>query len=139
MDRVELETPAGLPAPTGYSHVASIPAGHRLVWTAGQVPLDADGNAPPAGDWAAQTRLALRNVAVALAAAGADWADVFKLTFYVVDTSALPVIRAVRDEFVDVRRPPTSTLVQVAGLFRPDVLIEIEAIAAVPDAGRPQG
>jgi enamine deaminase RidA (YjgF/YER057c/UK114 family) len=132
MERIELETPPGLPAPTGYSHVASIPAGHRLVWTAGQVPLDADGTAPPADDWEAQTRLALRNVETALAAAGASWDDVFKLTFFVVDTSALPVIRSVRDEFVKVERPPTSTLVQVAGLFRPDILIEVEAAAAVP-------
>ncbi|MFC0533671.1 RidA family protein [Phytohabitans kaempferiae] len=63
----------------------------------------------------------------ALAAAGATRGDVFKLTFYVVDTSALATVGAVRDEFVE--RPPTSSLVQVAGLFRPDLLIEIEAVA----------
>uniref|UniRef100_UPI0020B2C89B RidA family protein n=1 Tax=Nocardia alni TaxID=2815723 RepID=UPI0020B2C89B len=61
--------------------------------------------------------------------------DVFKLTIFVVDTSALAVVRAVRDEFVSVRRPPTSSLVRVAGLFHPDVLIEIEAVAAI--SGRP--
>ncbi|HEV7932052.1 MAG TPA: Rid family hydrolase [Actinomadura sp.] len=56
----------------------------------------------------------------------------WSLTIFVVDTSALATVRAVRDEFVNVERPPTSSLVQVAGLFRPDILIEIEAVAAVP-------
>jgi enamine deaminase RidA (YjgF/YER057c/UK114 family) len=52
-----------------------------------------------------------------------------KLTYFVVDVSALGTIRTVRDEFVDTERPPASSLVQVAGLFRPDLLIEIEAVA----------
>jgi enamine deaminase RidA (YjgF/YER057c/UK114 family) len=131
MTRPELESPASLPAPTGYSHVAKVPASSRLVWTSGQVPLDEDGIPAPAGDWEAQTRLALQNVGIAVEAGGATWADVFKLTFFVVDTSALPTVRSVRDEFVDTQRPPASTLVQVASLFRPDILIEVEAVAAV--------
>lgn len=70
----------------------------------------------------------------ALEAGGAGWPDVFKLTIFVVDTSALTTVREVRDEFIDLDRPPTSSLVQVVGLFRPDLLIEIEAVAAVPAA-----
>ncbi|HZC26322.1 MAG TPA: RidA family protein [Actinopolymorphaceae bacterium] len=130
----EFSTPTTLPAPNGYSHVVSIPAGSRLVWTSGQVPIHADGTVAPAGDWEAQTRLVLQNVAAALVAGGATWDDVVKLTYFVVDTSALATVRTVRDEFVNLEHPPTSSLVQVAGLFRPDILIEIEAIAAVPDA-----
>ncbi|QIS18848.1 RidA family protein [Nocardia terpenica] len=126
---MELINPAGMPETNGYSHVAAIPAGSRLVWTSGQVPIDADGTV--AQGWESQTRLAFRNIGKALEGAGATWADVFKLTYYVVDTSALTIVRTVRDEFIDTGRPPTSTLVQVAGLFRPDVLIEIEAVAAV--------
>jgi enamine deaminase RidA (YjgF/YER057c/UK114 family) len=133
MTHVALSTPATLPPAVGYSHVAGVPAGSRLVWTSGQVPLAADGTPAAAGDWEAQTRQAMRNVGAALEAAGATWHDVFKLTIFVVDTSALAVIRSVRDEFVDVERPPTSSLVQVAGLFRNDLLIEVEAIAAVPE------
>ncbi len=133
MADIEFTTPPALPQPNGYSHVATIGPGHRLVWTSGQVPIAADGTAAPVGDWAAQTRQAMRNVDAALAGAGATWDDVFKLTFYVVDTSALAVVRAVRDEFVNIERPPTSSLVQVAGLFRPDLLIEIEAVAAIAD------
>jgi enamine deaminase RidA (YjgF/YER057c/UK114 family) len=124
-------TELSLVAPNGYSQVASLPAGSRLVWTSGQVPVDADG-AVAVGDWAAQTRQVLRNVETALAAAGAGWGHVFKLTIYVTDVAELATVRAVRDEFVDTTRPPTSTLVRVAGLVRPDFLIEIEAVAALP-------
>jgi enamine deaminase RidA (YjgF/YER057c/UK114 family) len=131
MSHIDLSTPAASPPAAGYSHVASVAPGSRLVWTSGQVPITADGTVAPAGDWAAQTRLAMRNVGIALEAGGATWDDVFKLTIFVVDTSALATIRAVRDEFVNTERPPTSSLVQVAGLFRPDILIEIEAVAAV--------
>ena len=82
----------------------SFPATGRLVWTAGQVPVAADGTVAPTGDWEA-------------------WNDVVKLTFFVVDIAGLPTIRAIRDEFVDVERPPTNSLVQVAGLFLPEVLL----------------
>ena len=49
---------------------------------------------------------------------------------HVVATDGLPVVRRVRDAFVDTAAPPTSSLVQVAGLFRPDLLVEVEAVAA---------
>jgi len=131
MTSIEFVSPDTLPAPAGYSHVVSLPAAARLVWTAGQVPIAADGTVAPAGDWEAQTRLTFQNVGHALTAGGAGWADVVKLTFFVVDLDGLPVIRAVRDEFVDVERPPTSSLVEVAGLIRPELLLEVEAVACV--------
>jgi enamine deaminase RidA (YjgF/YER057c/UK114 family) len=124
--RPTFSSPGELSPPAGYSHVVEIPAG-RLVWTAGQVAMAADGAVPEG--WEAQTRLALVNVGRALEARGAGWRDVVKLSFFVVDVAELPAIRAVRDEFVDTSHPPTSTLVQVAGLFRPDLLIEVEAVA----------
>ena len=124
-------SPADLAAPAGYSHVVSIPSG-RLVWTAGQVPMDAERNIVAAGDWERQTRAVFENVERALRAAGAGWPDVVKLTLFVLDVTALETIRAVRDEFVDTTNPPTSSLVQVAGLFHPDVLIEVEAVAWRP-------
>jgi enamine deaminase RidA (YjgF/YER057c/UK114 family) len=122
----EFSSPPELPAPAGYSHVVSIPPG-RLVWTSGQLPTDARG-----GGWEEQTRQAFTNVGRALQAAGAGWDDVVKLTFFVLDVSALDVIRAVRDEFVNTDSPPTSSLVQVAGLARPGALIEVEAVAYLP-------
>lgn len=131
MSHAEFHTPDTLPPTAGFSHTVSIPAASRLVWTSGQLPVAPDGTPAPAGDWDAQTRQALRNVAAALAAAGAGWEDVVKLTIFVVDTSDLPAIRRVRDEFVNTEHPPTSTLVRVAGLARPDALLEVEAVAAV--------
>jgi enamine deaminase RidA (YjgF/YER057c/UK114 family) len=120
-------SPDDLPTPSGYSQVVTIPAG-SLVWTSGQIGAEPGGSAPP-GDWEAQTRLAFRNVGRALHGAGAGWAEVVKLTIFVVDMSALDTVRAVRDEFVDTTSPPTSSLVQVSGLVRPELLIEIEAVA----------
>lgn len=117
-------------APAGYSHVAVVAPG-RLVWTSGQVALDASGELVGGDDWHLQTRATMENLTRVLKTGGAAWSDVFKLTFYVVELSALEIVRAVRDEFVDTERPPTSSLVQVAGLFRPDLLIEIEAVASV--------
>jgi len=66
------------------------------------------------------TRLAMQNVGHALAAAGANWSDVVKLTFFVVDVSEVVTIRAVRDEFLDAECRPASTLVRVAGLLLPN-------------------
>jgi enamine deaminase RidA (YjgF/YER057c/UK114 family) len=121
--------PDDLPAPRGYSQVARSVAG-ALVWVSGQLGVDAGGTVC-SGGWDGQTRLAFENVGRALRAAGADWPDVVKLTIFVTDLAELATVRAVRDEFVDTARPPTSSLVQVAGLVRPGALIEIEAVAAV--------
>jgi len=131
MDALELQTPDTIHPPFGYSHVAAIPTGHRIVWTAGQVGMNPDGTL--AAGWEDQTRLAFENLGRALSAGGATWADVFKLTIYVVDTAEMGTIRTVRDEFLNTSRPPTSTLVQVAGLALPQLLIEVEAVAAVAD------
>jgi enamine deaminase RidA (YjgF/YER057c/UK114 family) len=131
MTSIEFASPSTLSTPAGYSHVVSLPASGRLVWTSGQVPIAADGTMAPAGDWEAQARLTFQNVGRALAAGGATWGDVVKLTIFVVDLAGLPTIRTVRDEFVDVEHPPTSSLVQVAALLHPDVLIEVEAVACV--------
>jgi enamine deaminase RidA (YjgF/YER057c/UK114 family) len=117
------------PDPAGYSHAVNIPAG-RLVWTSGQIAVRAGGDVP--SGWEAQTRLVFEKVGDALAAAGAGWPDVVKLTLFVVDVAELATVRAVRDEFVDTERPPTSSLVRVAGLVRPDLLIEVEAVAWRP-------
>ncbi len=124
-------SPDGLAVAPGYSQVVTIPSG-RLVWTSGQIAMDGEGNVVGAGDWEGQARAVFVNVTTALQTAGAGWSDVGKLTFFVVDVAELATIRAVRDEFVDRSRPPTSTLVQVAGLIQPDLLLEVEAVAWLP-------
>jgi enamine deaminase RidA (YjgF/YER057c/UK114 family) len=129
MTAPELSSPAGLPTPFGYSHVVGIPAG-RLVWTSGQVAIDTEGRVPEGFE--AQTRLVFENVGRALAGQGASWPDVVKLTYFVTGLDEIATVRSVRDEFVNTSAPPTSSLVQVAGLFRPDLVIEVEAVAWLP-------
>jgi enamine deaminase RidA (YjgF/YER057c/UK114 family) len=128
------EVPDMAPGP-GYSHVVT--ASGRLAFISGQVALDADGKLVGPGDLAAQTRQALGNVHRVLRTLGAGWPDVIRFSWYVLDTSEIQVIRDIRDEFIRPalgdRPNPASTLVQVAGLFRPDLLIEVEAVAALPD------
>jgi enamine deaminase RidA (YjgF/YER057c/UK114 family) len=125
-----LEFP-GEPSRNGYSHVVVVPPGSRLIYTAGQVPIGGDGSTPDG--WEAQTRLVFQNLESVLALAGATWADVVKLTWFMTGVDDLDTVRRVRNEFVDVARPPASSLVQVAALFKPGLLLEIEAIAAVAD------
>jgi reactive intermediate/imine deaminase len=121
-------SPESLPSPAGYSHVVDAPAG-RIVYVSGQVPLDANGELVGAGDLDAQVRQVFDNLSRALEAAGASWPDVVKLNYFVRDMSRLESVRAIRNEYVDTERPPASTLVEVSGLFRDDVLIEIDAVA----------
>ena len=100
-----------------------------LVFVSGQVAFDRHGSVVGVDDVEAQARQAFRNLAAVLEAAGASFADVVKLTYFVRDIEAVGVIRAVRDEFVDTANPPASTLVEVSRLFVPEFLIEIEAVA----------
>ncbi len=72
-----------------------------------------------------------RNLVGALEAVGATTRNLVKLTTFVTDVSQLPAFRAARDTFLDPAAPPASTLVQVTRLFRPEFLIEVEAIAAL--------
>jgi enamine deaminase RidA (YjgF/YER057c/UK114 family) len=121
----------GFVNPPGYSLVVTTPAG-SLVWVSGQVAFDLQGQVVGVGSWEQQTRLALTNVGLALAAGAASWSDVVKLTFFLVDIGELATVRRVRDEFVSNERPPASSLVQVVGLAHPDLLLEVEAVAWRP-------
>ena len=67
----------------------------------------------------------------ALDAKAREFADVVKINYYVRDVSHLADLRAVRDRHVNVTAPPASTLVEVSHLFHEDVLLEVEAIAAI--------
>lgn len=122
--------PDTLPAPRGYSHVVAV-SGGRTIYVSGQVPVDKTGAVVGAGDLTAQTRQVFENIKAALAAAGASFGDVVKLTFYVTDASQVQAVRDVRDRFIDAARPPASTLVEVRRLVRPEFLLEVDAIAHV--------
>ena len=121
-------SPGTLPKPFGYSHVVDAPAG-RIVYVSGQVPLDTGGELVGAADFQAQVRQVFHNLNAALAAADVGWADVVKLNFFVTDLSEIAALREIRDAYVNTEQPPASTLVQVAALFRPDVMFEADAVA----------
>lgn len=122
--------PASMPPAKGYSQLVEIPPGNRLLYLSGQVALDSTGRLTST-DFRTQADQVFRNLAAGLAAAGASFADVVKLNFYVLDARHLPVLREVRDRYINAAAPPASTLVEVRRLFREDVLLEVDAIAAV--------
>jgi len=128
-----VSAPAGVAPGPGYSHV--VWGTGRFVAVAGQIALDEHGDVVGAGDAQAQSRQVFANLRRCLAAAGATFADVVKLTYYVVDIGLLPVVRVARDECVDTDNPPASTAVQVSALARPELLLEVEAFAVVADPG----
>jgi reactive intermediate/imine deaminase len=124
-------SPPTLPRPFGYSHAAEAEPG-RVIHLAGQVPLDTEGQLVGEGDFEAQVRQVFENLTAALEAADASWDDVVKLNVFVVDVSQIAALRKIRDEFVNTEDPPASTLVEVSRLFRPDVLVEVDAVAIAP-------
>ncbi len=128
--RVRLFNPPTIAPPKGYSHVAEVRGG-KLLFVAGQVAMDPAGSLVGPGDVRAQAEQVFRNLGAALAAGGATFSDLVKITIYLTDAAHLPEVREVRDRFVDGTRPPTSTAVQVVRLFRPEYLLEIDAVASV--------
>ena len=123
--------PSGLAPGPGYSH--AVTGRGRWVATSGQVARGGEGKLVGPGDPEAQTRQVFANLDRALAAAGASFTDVIKVNYYVTDIAMLPVVRTIRDEYVDTARPPASTAVQVTALAMPDLMIEIEAWAVCAD------
>ncbi|PWV84419.1 Enamine deaminase RidA, house cleaning of reactive enamine intermediates, YjgF/YER057c/UK114 family [Prauserella marina] len=114
----------------------SVASGSKLVFLAGQVARDGEGNPVGPGDLAAQVEQAYRNIGTALAAVGGSFDDVAKLTVYVVDwdPGKMPLLgegigRAAAAMGVDPVKP--ITLLGVAALGEPDLLVEVEATAVL--------
>lgn len=124
--------PEGMAKPSG-PFSSGVRSG-RLVFVAGQVAVDGEGKTVGKGDIGAQTRQVLTNIGKVLAAGGASFADVVKVTVFVTELENLAALQAVRPEFFS-EPYPASTLVKVAQLINPDWLVEIEAIAMVEEQG----
>ncbi|MEV4170705.1 RidA family protein [Nonomuraea sp. NPDC049709] len=132
---VTLLNPDGLPKPDVYRQL-SIATGSKLVFLAGQVARDAEGGRVGEKDLAAQVEQAYLNIGTALAAVGGSFDDVAKLTVYVVDWTPdkMPLLgegvaRAAAKLGVDPVKP--ITLLGVAALGEPDLLVEVEATAVI--------
>ena len=120
--------PPGLVKPSGYTHVVLSGDG-RTVYIAGQVAFDSTGQVVGVGDFAVQAEQVFANLRRALGSVGATFTDVLKTTTYVTDVAYIPALRAARGRYLDSIHPPANTLIAVAGLARPELLLEIEAVA----------
>ena len=123
-------SPETLARPNGFVHAVRSTA-RTTVLVSGQVAYDTSGAVVGVGDLAAQTEQVYANIGKALEAAGASMRDVVKTTLYVVglDADKARIIRAARAPFLDPERPPASTMVGVSSLARPELLLEVEAVA----------
>ncbi|HZS02513.1 MAG TPA: RidA family protein [Chloroflexota bacterium] len=124
--------PPGVPAPPSPHMSASVwVAPGPLVFLSGQVARDLERNVVGRGDVRAQTRQALEHIRTILQAHGATLQDVVKLTVYLTDMTLAGATAEVRREYWPTDGP-ASTLVAVSALGDPDILVEIDVIAAPP-------
>lgn len=117
----------------GFSQAIEVSGAARWLVCSGQTSVDADGNPMHPGDMAAQLRQAFDNLEAVLKGAGLTLADVVRLNYYTTDVAAY--VRAsgeVAKRFAADMPPPAGTLLGVAALFHPDILVEIEATACAP-------
>jgi 2-iminobutanoate/2-iminopropanoate deaminase len=119
-------TAEGLAEPI--SHYADAVLAGDTLYVSGIVPVDADGEVVGGDDVVVQARQVFQIMARVLAAAGAEPADVVKVTVYLLDIDDRPRINPVRQEFFGAARP-ASTLVEVSRLAVPGARLEIEAVA----------
>ena len=124
--------PASLAANETFSQVV-VASGSRLIFTSGQVAVDADNKLVGGDDLGAPTTQAMKNLVTALAAAGASFENVVKTTTFVVGyrPDQRKQITDAKMPFYKGNSPPASALIGVAALADPAWLIEIEAIAVV--------
>ena len=127
---IKRTNPPTLSKPTGYTHVVETVGAVKTVYISGQIAFDGDGNVVGAGDMKAQAEQVFKNLETALSAAGATFADVVKMNSYTTDMSKVADVREVRARYFGANAP-ASTFVEVKGLVRPELMLEIEVIAAV--------
>jgi enamine deaminase RidA (YjgF/YER057c/UK114 family) len=127
------ENPSTMPPTRGYTQVVESTSPCRTVYISGQLGMTVDGKfAGSPGDFRAQATQCFENLKHALAAVGANFEHVVRVTNYFVDMAHLPIYFEVRDRYVDTEAPPASTAIQISKLARDGALFEIEAIAVVP-------
>lgn len=116
----------------GFVQASEVSGGQRVLYCAGQVSVDAEGNPVHAGDMRAQLNQALDNLGTVLGAAGFKMSDVVRLNFYTTNVDrimeAWPLVQS---RLAQTGCRQASTLLGVARLFHPDILVEIEATAVI--------
>jgi len=138
MDKQYLN-PAELGAPPRfYSHAVAVSGPAKLVYVSGQVSWGPDGKVVGAGDMRAQCGQVFKNLTNVLRAAGAGWSDIIKMNAYMVGINAESVAayREARSGYLKAGQLPASTLVGVTNLVQPELLLEVEVVAALGAAAR---
>jgi len=128
--------PSTMAGPLGpYSHSVRVSPG-KLLFIAGQVAVDKNGNAVGPGDLKAQTQQVFQNLAAILSEAGASFSNVVEFTTYLVGRDAVQPFVEARNEIFPTIFPgedyPPNTLLIISGLVREEFLVEIKALAALP-------
>jgi 2-iminobutanoate/2-iminopropanoate deaminase len=130
MANIERYSAPGLFDPATYSQGVKVTGAQSILFLAGQVAYDKDGNVAHRGDFKAQARECFKALKALVEAQGGTLANIVKVNTYLTDIRYRADLVPVREEFFG-KKGPASTLVAVAALAHPDYLIEIEAIAAV--------
>lgn len=131
---VEYMSPDGLHKNPAFSQVVVVRGQVRTVYVGGQNSVDSSGNVVGKGDIGRQAEQAFKNLEIALSAAGARLENIVKWTIYVVQGQPLqPGFEAFQRLWGHRPRPPLVTVLFVAGLANPEFLLEIEAIAVIPE------
>ena len=128
-------TPDGLRKPRGYSQAAVVRTG-TIVYLAGQVPTDMSGTLIGAGEFRPQLEQVFKNLDLGIRGVGGTFRNIIKLNYFcvqAVEQAELRHVNEVRDSYVDIENPPVSTFVFVSRLARPEWMIEVEAVAVLPD------
>ncbi len=123
-------TYAALPAPFAkFAHATVLPiAGTKLVFVSGVTARESG-----ATDAEAQTRVIYERIQALLEEEGGGFQHVLKMNVFVLDIGDYPATNRIREEFFAGFDAPASTLVEVSGFVRPDVRVEIECTAAIPE------
>lgn len=120
-------------APRYWSHAVTVAAPAKLVYVSGQVSWGPDGQVVGKGDMRKQCEQVFGNVATVLRASGAGWGDVIKMNAFMVGMNAenVAAFREIRARYLEPGQLPASTLVGVTSLVQPELLLEVEVVAAL--------
>jgi 2-iminobutanoate/2-iminopropanoate deaminase len=124
----KLHNPPAIAAPIGtYSHGVEVPPNARWLYVAGQIAVRKDGTVPATIE--EQTIVAWENVTAILASAGMKVTDIVRIDQFLVDPADFPAYVRARERFLGAHRP-ASTVVVASALLRPELLVEVEVVAA---------
>jgi enamine deaminase RidA (YjgF/YER057c/UK114 family) len=123
--------PPTIAAPRGYSHVVEVTGPGRIIYIAGQLGHNAAGK--QGADFNEQATFVYENLKAALESVGGKLENIVKTNTYLTDIrTQLPLLRPIRDKYLNMAAPPVSTTVEISKLARDGALIEMEAVAVLP-------